>query len=314
MAHPHPFRFGVVAWDVPSGDAIRTLARRAESLGYATFAVDDHMFRPYGPFAALTAAADATTTIRVGTAVLANDFRHPVVMAKEAASLDALSGGRLELGLGTGYWRDDYALSGIPFDPPGVRVERLAEAVRVVKGAFGARPFSFAGRHYTVRDLDGQPKPVQRPHPPLLIGGGSRRILTLAAREADIVGINVRTTAAGGFDRPSLAPDAVAEKVAWVREAAGARFADLELHALVLLVAVTDRPLEAAEDALRTQGLTGQMSAADLLARPQTLLGSVAGIIEAVQERRERYGLSYLTVSDGAMEAFAPVVAALAGR
>ena len=314
MAHQRPFRFGVVAGDVPSCDTVRTLARRAEGLGYATFLVDDHVERPYGPFAALMAAAAATTTIRVGSAVLANDFRHPVMLAKEAATLDALSGGRLELGLGTGYWRADYELSGIAFDPPSVRVERLAEAVRVIKGAFGVGPFSFAGRHYTVRDLDGQPKPVQHPHPPLLIGGGSRRILTLAAREADIVGINVRTTAAGGFDRPSLGPDAVAKKVAWVREAAGERFADLELHALVLLVEVTDQPRQAAEDHLRERGLVGQVSATDLLARPQTLLGSVEGIIEAVQERRERYGLSYLTVFDPAMEAFAPVVAALAGR
>jgi len=260
------------------------------------------------------AAADATISIRVGSCVFGNDFRHPAVLAKEAASLDVLSGGRLELGLGTGYSRGDYAQPGIPFDPPGVRVARLAEAIRIVKAAFGDQPVSFTGQYYEVRDLDLRPKPVQRPHPPLLVGGGSRRVLALAAREADIVGINVRTTAEGGFDWGSLTPAATDRKVTWVREAARERFGRLELHTLAPFVALTTEPRTAAEAMMPDWGVADRVGVNELLATPHALLGTEDQVVEGLRARRERYGISYVTVFQPAMEVFAPVVARLAGR
>jgi probable F420-dependent oxidoreductase len=246
--------------------------------------------------------------------VLANDFRHPVVLAKEAASLDVLSGGRFEFGLGTGYARADHDQTGIPLDPPGVRVARVAEAVGIIKAAFSGGPVEIAGEHYTVRGFELRPKPVQRPRPPLLIGGGSRRILALAAREADIVGLNVRTTPEGHFDLPSTTPEATAQKVAWVREAAGERFAALELHALAPFVAVTDEPEPAVAAMLADWGLTALWGVELVLASPHALIGTEDQIVGKLLDRRERYGISYVTVCAPAMEAFAPVVARLAGR
>ena len=184
------------------------LARSAEALGYATFLVADHVHLSLAPIAALTAAAEATSTLRVGSYVFANDFRHPVLLAREAATIDVLSGGRLELGLGTGFWHADYEQLGLPLDPPGVRVARLGEALQILKGALaGEEPFSFSGAHYAVKDLVFRPQPVQRPRPPIAVGGGSRRLLALAAREADIVTVTARTTSGGGFDLTSRSAD-----------------------------------------------------------------------------------------------------------
>jgi probable F420-dependent oxidoreductase len=314
MTHPRPFRFGVLASGSPSREEWATLARRTEALGYDTLAINEHLDSPLAPIAAIAAAAEVTTRLRVGSCVFANDFRHPVILAKEAASLDVLSDGRFEFGLGTGYSRDDYAQSGIPLDPPGVRVARCAEAVRIIKAAFAGGPVDFAGAHHTVRGFELVPTPVQRPHPPLLLGGGGRRILTLAAQEADIVGINVRATAEGYFDLPSTTPEATAQKVAWVREAAGERFPALELHMLVPFVAVTDEPEPVAAAMLADWGLSELWRVEQLLASPHALIGTEDQIAGWVQERRERYGISYVTVYAPAMEAFAPVVARLAGR
>ena len=320
MHRLRPFRFGVLASGAASRQEWVALARRAEVLGYATVSVDDHFFRELAPIAAMATAAASTTTIRVGCAVFANDLRNPLVLAKEMASLDVLSDGRLELGLGTGYAREDYEWTGIPLDPPGVRVARLAEAVRLVKAFFGPGPVEFAGRYYTVRGLRPLPSPVQRPHPPILIGGGGRRMLELAVREADIVGINVRTTPAGAFDWASVTPAATDQKVAWVRAAAGARWDDLELHTLVPCVAVTDDPRRAAQGFIDRWGtvpgreMAGALTVDELLASPMALIGSEDRIVEALQERRARWGISYLSVFPSAIEAFAPVVARLAGR
>ena len=314
MPHHRPFRFGVLAFGSPSRGEWVALAQRAEALGYDTLSIDEHMDRPLAPFAALAAAAEATTRLRVGSCVFANAFRHPLVLAKEAASLDVLSGGRFEFGLGTGYARADYEQSGIPFDPPGVRVDRLTEAVRIISAAFAGGPVEVAGEHYAVRGFQLLPTPVQRPRPPLLIGGGSRRILALAAREADIVGINVRTTPEGHFDLPSISPAATAQNVAWVRAAAGERFAALELHTLVPFVAVTDEPESAAAAMLVDWGLTEVWGVEELLASPHALIGTEDQIVGWLQERRERYGISYVTVFAPAMEPFAPVVGRLTGR
>ena len=313
--HRHrPFRFGVLAFGGASRQAFVALARRSEALGYATFAMADHLDSTLAPIAAMATAAASTTALRIGCGVFANDLRNPVILAQEMASLDVLSDGRLELGLGTGYAREDYEGTGIPLDPPGVRVARLAEAVQLLKAFFSAGPVDFAGRYYTVRGLRPLPPPVQRPHPPILMGGGGRRMLELAVREADIVGINVRTTPAGAFDWASVTPEATDEKVAWVRAAAGPRWDDLELHTLVPCVAVTDDPRRAAQGFIDRWGMAGALCVDELLASPMALIGSEDRIVEALAERRERYGISYLSVFPEAIEAFAPVVARLASR
>jgi probable F420-dependent oxidoreductase len=182
--------------------------------------------------------------------VFGNDFRHPAVLAKEVATLDVLTDGRFELGLGTGYASDDYEKMGIQLQSPGIRVRRFEEAVHILKGLFADGAFTCEGDYYTIRDLDGLPKPVQKPHPPLLLGGGSKRILSFAAREAHIVGINPKTTSEGGLDFSSITPEATNQKIAWVQEAAGPRFSDIELNYLVFPV-VTDQRRQAAEQKLR---------------------------------------------------------------
>ncbi|MBV9282258.1 MAG: TIGR03621 family F420-dependent LLM class oxidoreductase [Chloroflexi bacterium] len=316
MSKYRPFRFGV---NVPpfgsiSGAEWKARAQKAEALGYATFLVPDHLFGTVAPLSALGAAAAVTTTIRLGTLVLGNDFRHPVMLAREAATIDVLSDGRLELGLGTGWLRPDYTQPGIPFDPPGVRVSRLEEAVHVVKGAFAAEPFSFSGTYYTIDDLAAQPKPLQPPHPPILIGGGSKRILSFAAREADIVSINIKTTPEGWTEPGSDRADATRQKVDWVRAAAGDRFPGLELNILITSLKVTDNRRRAAAEIVDHWRLPGRRPTVDeLLALPTTLIGTVDQIVDQLQEQRERYGLSYIIVWEP-MEEFAPIVERLAGR
>jgi probable F420-dependent oxidoreductase len=310
MPARRPFRFGAAAYRTDTSAAFAEYARRIEALGYATLGVGDH-FVPHwfavGP--ALTAIALATTTLRASCTVYANDFRHPALLAREVASIDVLSGGRLEFGIGAGWLKSDYDRTGIPFDPPGVRVARMEEAVAVIKGLWGDGPLTFAGRYYTITAMDGWPKPVQRPHPPVFIGGGGARLLRFSAREADIVGILARALPDGGQDLSWDSEAVLAEKVGWVREAAGARFDQLELAALIWQVVVTDDRRAAAESVAAARGLTP----AQVLASPYFLLGSVEQIVERLLAQRERHGLSYLTVYPDDVEAFAPVVARLAG-
>jgi probable F420-dependent oxidoreductase len=313
---PRPFRFGVLTGGAPAREAWLERVRQVEDLGYSTLVLADHVHTGLAPLAAMVAAAEATTTLRIGSHVFANDFRNPVLLAKEAASIDLLSGGRLELGLGTGFWRVDYDRTGIALDPPGVRVSRFAEAVQVIKRAFDDGPFSFAGTYYTIRDLDLRPKPVQRPRPPIVIGGGGRRMISLAAREADIVSIGARTTAEGGFDFSSISPEAFEEAVAWVRQAAGARADTLELSVLANQVEVSDEgPRKAAERQLvALRRFTDQVTVDQLLASPKAILGTVDDIVETLLARRRRYGLSYIVISGQAVAEFAPIVARLAGK
>ncbi len=313
MGQQHPFRFGIQVSGAPSREAWIATARKAEALGYSTLLVDDHLGNPLAPLPALAATAEVTTTLRIGTFVLANDFRHPVLLAREAATVDLLSDGRLELGLGTGYALPDYIQSGIPLDPPGVRVSRFAEAVQIIKGMFADTPLTFEGRYYSVHDLNGLPKPMQRPHPPILIGGGGQRMLSIAAREADIVSVNIKTTPAGAFDFSSLTAEATAQKLVWVHEAAGERFDALELNLLVPVVAITDNQRSAAEQMLRHWGIPAEaFSVEQVLESPSALLGSVDQIVETLQARRERSGFSYIVVWEP-IEQFAPIVARLAG-
>jgi probable F420-dependent oxidoreductase len=307
----HPFRFGLQCKGPPDGRAWQALARKVEDLGWSTLTVADHLDAGLAPVPALTAAADATTTLRLGTMVLANDYRHPVVVAKEAATLDLLSGGRLELGIGAGWQASDYQQAGLPFDRPGVRIERLGEAIEVLRGLWRPGSFSFDGAHYRIRDLDGRPAPARPGGPPVVVGGGGERILRLAARTADVVALNVNL-AAGVIDErafPDGVPAATERKLGWIREAAGERFATLELHTRIHLAMVTDDRAAAIEELAPAFGLTPR-DAADT---PHALLGTVEEICDQLVERRERWGLSYIGLSQDALEAFAPVVGRLAG-
>jgi probable F420-dependent oxidoreductase len=312
MAHPRRFRFGVQAHTAGNAEEWAALARKVEDLGYSTLFVPDHFGDQLAPMPALTAAADATTELRVGALVFDNDYRHPVVLAKEAATLDILSGGRLELGLGAGWMITDYEQAGLPYDPPGVRVDRMVEGLAVLKGMFAEGAFSYEGEHYTITGLDGLPKPLTKPHPPILIGGGGKRVLSIAAREADIVGINPNLKS-GAVDAES-ASDAVASaverKIGWVKEAAGDRFDDLELNCLVFFTIVTDDRTGMAERLAPAFGI----DPAEVPDIPHAFLGSVEEICEDLERRRERWGLSYFVVQADGLDALAPVVAKMAGN
>lgn len=311
MAHPRRFRFGVQTHNAATGEEWTELARKAEDLGYSTMFMPDHFGDQLAPVPALMAAAAVTTTLRVGTLVLDNDYKHPLVLAKELATIDRLSGGRLEVGLGAGWMATDYAESGIPHDPPAVRVDRFEEGLAVVKGLFGPDPLTFEGDHYRITGHQGLPKPVQQPRPPILIGGGKRRMLNIAGREADIVGINP-TMPNGAADADAARSGTAAEtdrKLSWVREGAGDRYADLEINLLNFGCFVTDDRESVAEQFAPLFGLPVE----ELLAFPHALVGTVDQIIESIHERRERWDASYIVVQHDAIDAMAPVVAALTG-
>ena len=305
------FRFGVMAPSASSADAYRETARKAEALGYSTLYVPDHFVdHPFGPFPAMAMAAEATSTLRVGSLVLGNDYRHPVVLARDAATLDLLSGGRLELGIGAGWMTVDYEKAGIPLDSASVRIARLAEALAIVKGLTADGPFSFVGDHYTITELDGMPKPVQQPLP-IVIGGGGRKVLTLAAREADIIGINgnLKSGKPGDPDQaPNMNPTNTDEKLAWVREAAGPRYHDIEIQAFAGFVLFTDDPLGMAT----AMAPAFETTADDVLDSPVGLVGTVESMIETLERRRERWDMTYHVVGAEHLDQFAPVVARLA--
>lgn len=318
MATLHRFRFGVICEQMSSAEEWVTKARRAEQLGYSTFFIRDHFIpEPFGnqfaPMIALMAAADATRTLRLGSLVLDNDYRHPVMLAKEAATLDVLSNGRFELGLGAGWARAEYQQANMPFDPPGTRVSRLEEAIHVLKGLFAREPLTYSGTYYTVSQINGYPKPVQQPHPPILIGASGKRMLAIAAREANIIGVMNGDFSTGvEIDDPlKRSPEATAQKIDWIRQAAGDRFDQIELSMIIGPVLASDR-LQQAEQRARANQWSG-VSPVDVLAMPSIFIGSVEQVVEQMNERRERYGFSYYIVSDAVMDAFAPVVARLTG-
>jgi probable F420-dependent oxidoreductase len=307
----HKFRFGVQTSRAKSGEAWREKARKIEDLGYSTLFVPDHFDDQFTPTPALQAAADATSTLRIGGMVFDNDYRHPLVFAKEAATMDVLSDGRYELGIGAGWMETDYVAAGMTYDRPGVRIERLKESLAIIKGLFGEGPVSFKGKHYTINEHNGTPKPVQKPHPPILVGGGGKRVLSLAAGEADIVGVNfnlapgrVNTEVMNTGDATSTA-----EKIRWIREAAGARFDEIELNVTVFVSIVTDDQAGMVERVAPGFG----MSKDDVLASPHAVIGSAGQIVETLQKRREEFGFSYVVFSGDGFEALAPVVKQLAG-
>ena len=308
----HRFRFGVQAPGAPDRRAWADLARKAEDLGYDVLSVADHLRDQFATTPALMAAADATTTLRVGSIVYCNDLHHPAVLAKEAATLDLLSDGRLELGMGAGWMVEDYTASGVTMDTAGVRIERLEEAVRIVKALFGPDPVDFEGRHYRIDGLVGAPQPVQRPNPPIFLGGGGKRMLSLAGREADIVGLNIdmRSGRIGTESGATATAEATLDKLGWVADAAGDRFGEIEVQVRVELAAVTDDP----EGLAAALGPAFGLTAEEALASPHALAGPVERIVDVCEERRQRFGISYVTVPVEAIDEMAPVVAALAGR
>lgn len=306
-----PFRFGVQLSNASSGAAWRNLARTIEGLGYSTLFIPDHFDDQLGPLVALTVAAEVTTDLRVGSLVFGNDYRHPIVLAKEIATLDLMSEGRVEFGLGAGWMTTDYVQSGIPDDPPGVRITRMAESLAVMKSLWSTGAATFEGEHYRISGAVGAPLPRTRPHPPIIIGGGGKRVLGIAAREADIVGVN--PSLAAGYVGPEVLATTTAEyydeRIGWIREAAGDRFADLELQVLTFLVQIVPDREDATDRLAQMMGVTARQ----VEGSPIALIGTVDQITERLVERRERFGFSYVVIHETEMEAFAPVVAALAG-
>jgi probable F420-dependent oxidoreductase len=314
-----PIRFGTTAGRADSAETLRTLARRAEELGYSTFGLADHFMIPFAPLVAGMAAADATTAVRIGQVVLASDFRHPAVLAKELATLDVLSGGRVEIGIGAGWMRDEFDAAGIPFDAPSVRIERLEEAVTVLKRLFADEPCTFDGHHFTLAALDGLPKPVQRPHPPIMIGGGGRKVLSVAARQADIIQVLpgvIRGVAA--LDATQFAARSYREKVEWIRDAAGARFHSIELGTLLMHVAVTDDVDRARDDFLAqfpADAVQDDATRAELLASPVVAIGTIDEVCDRLMATRDEFGFSYFsTPVGGTPDVLASVIDRLDGR
>lgn len=319
-----PFRFAVQSFSATSAGEWCERARRVEALGYSALHLADHILGPgevieaahhpvqeLAAVPAMAAAAAATQTLRVGCRVFCVDYRHPAVLAKETATLDLLSEGRIEIGLGAGWLRGEYESLGIPFDPAGVRIERLEEVVDLLKAHFAGEPLDIAGKHVTARGYAGVPKPAQAPHPPIMIGGGSRRILELAGRKADIVSFNFNNRAG------MLGPDGVQnstdektrEKLAWVQAGAGPRFDDLEFEIGAYFTFVGAAGDGAAKGMAGAFGLTVD----EMRRHPHGLFGSAEAICEELERRREALGTNYVTVPDNAIESFAPIVSKLAG-
>lgn len=310
MPNSRPFKFGAKATKAESGKEWADLARQAEDLGYVSFQIDDHFGSQLAPLPAAMAAAAATSSIKVGPLVAGNDFRNPVVLAKEAATIDMLSDGRFLLGVGAGWLKQDYAVAGIDQADAATRIDRLSEAIQIFRGVWSAEPFSFSGTHYTVAETTGYPKPVSRI--PLLIGGGGQKVLSLAARHADIVGINPKIVGRSINPRSmaTAAADVVDEKLGWVKAAAGDRFDSLELQLQVFVTIVTDEPMASAEKLAPAFGLPPEV----VLQAPYFQIGSVSKIKENLLELREHWGISYIAFQGDATQAMAPVVADLAGK
>jgi probable F420-dependent oxidoreductase len=272
----------------------------------------DHFTDQLAPVPALMSVADATSNLRIGALVWDNDYKHPVVLAKELATMDLLSDGRLELGIGAGWMISDYEQSGIPYERAGLRIDRMIEGIDVMKGCFAEGAFSYAGKHYTITNYNGSPKPIQAPCPPILIGGGGKRVLTYAAQVADIIGINA-TMSAGAVGPEAISTmtaEAVDEKVDIVRDAVGSRINHVEMNIRAFMVNITDDAAGAISRLAKGIGVEERMVAET----PFALMGPPSKLIEDLIARRERWGFSYVIVGGEDIEKFAPVVAALSGK
>jgi len=328
MSHK-PFRFSVQSFNTDSPASWRELIAKTEALGYSTFFLADHflsrgpaMDATYHPpqllaaIPAIAMALEQTRTLRVGCRVFCNDYHLPVILAKEAATLDYLSGGRLEFGIGAGWIRNEYEAVNLPFDAFPERLSRLAEFVHAYKAFMAGEPLDIDGESIRWSGFSGTPAPAQQPWPPLMIGGGSRKILEFAGREADIVSLNFNNRAGmlGPDGMASGLAGATARKIEWIKNGAGSRFGELELEIGAYNTIITDQQQPTAAAIGEALG----MSAGDILSHPHCLIGSVDYICEELERRREAYGISYVAVLDDGennmVEAFAPVVARLAGR
>jgi probable F420-dependent oxidoreductase len=312
MPDARRLRFAVQLLAAPDGPGWATLARQAEDSGFDVVSLPDHLGEQFAPLPALTAAACATTRLRLSMFVLANDMRHPGVLAKEVATLDVLSGGRVELGLGAGWDRAEYAALGLPFDRPSVRIARLEEAVGAIRALLAGEAVSQQGEHYQLQGLSVRPRPVQAGGVPIVLGGGGRKMLSLAGRLGDIVSVAAENN--GRNDPSVLGPGitraVVENQVGWVRDAAGARFDRIELNLRVRMAAIgVDREEEA-----RSGAVGMDCSADDLLGSPFCLLGRVDEVADQLLRTRDELGFSYFTISQRHMEQMAPVVERVAGR
>jgi probable F420-dependent oxidoreductase len=318
-----PIRFGFTGGASSKKAKLLESARTVEALGYSTYGLADHFVRPFAPLIAGQAVADATTTLRITQTVLAQDFREPAVLAKELATLDVFSDGRLQVGLGAGWLQQEYEDASMRFESASVRIERLEETAIILTGLFGDEPFSFPGAHYRIHELQGRPTPVQRPRPPIMIGGGGKKVLGVAARQADIV--QLMPSNRGGrtsLDPSQFSAPAIEEKIGWIRDAAGSRFDDIELSAQLIECAVTDRPQQHLSDlAERIAGVIEHMGGGridlgedDLRRCPIVAVGPLDEVCEQLVDTRDRYGISYFTAPiEARPEALDSVVERLAG-
>lgn len=292
-----PFRFSLLTGGASTKQAWIDKVCQAENLGYDSILFSDHVFNAMSPIAALAAAAGVTSRLRLGSYMFGNDFHHPLHLAQDAATIDVLSNGRFDFGLGTGYMNMDYAQLGIPLDAPIERINRLAESIRVIKEYFRCQPFTFEGKYYQIKAEAVSPKPVQRPHPTILMGGGGKRMIQLAAREANVVSFNPRTTRDGWFDFSSLSPEATDQKLQWFLEAAGERAGEIELSAIVPLVKITLHEREAfgALEKLRSDfNISDEHLTLDQTREsPHILVGSAAEVEDKLHQNRERFGISH---------------------
>jgi probable F420-dependent oxidoreductase len=310
-----PFSFLADAFEATSARELGERARAAEDLGVTTFILPDHLIPQLAPVPYLATVAALTDRMRISAFVHNNDLRHPAVLAQELASLDVLSGGRLDVAIGAGWNEPEYRAIGLPFDPIRVRQARLAEAIAVLKGCFGPEAFSFSGEHYTITDYDAYPKPVQRPHVPFFIGGGARPTLELAAREADIVGLAPRILSGQRADPRSMTWAAAEEKIGWVREAAGDRFDDLSFNVYpsgAPIIVTDDLRGEARKVIDRMKERTGiELTEQEIIDSPHIFIGSIDRFVEKFSELRERLGVNSFLV--GSLDELGPVVERLAG-
>ncbi|MEE2768920.1 MAG: TIGR03621 family F420-dependent LLM class oxidoreductase [Actinomycetota bacterium] len=319
------FRFGCQAYSPNNGTEWFDTARKAEDLGYSTLHVADHYFGP-GPameeashplqtvacIPAMMAAATTTESIKIGSRVICVDYHHPVVLAKELATIDLLSDGRLEAGFGAGWVASEYTAMGIPMDRPGVRIDRMVEVVEMSRSFFAGEVLDVEGEHVTAKDMQAVPSSPQKAGPRIMIGGGSARVLRTAGRLADIVSINFDNSAGkiGSHGIGSGTADGTAQKLAWIREGAGDRFDELEVEIGAYFTTVTDQSAATTETMAKGLGLTTEA----LASHPHTLIGSIDEICEKLEQRRDELGISYVTVGVSAIEDFAPVVERMTGR
>lgn len=310
-----PFRFLAEPSGIIDGKTLAERARHAEAIGIDVLVKSDHLIDLLAPIPAMATIAAATERLRISAFVFNNDLRHPAVLAQDLATLDVLSNGRLEIGLGAGWNEPEYKAIGLPFDPVGVRVSRMEESITIIKGLLGDGPFSFDGKHYTITEMDGQPKPIQRPHPPFFIGGGGRRTLSVAGREAEIVSLAPRLLSEQRGDPRSITWAATEEKLDWVREAAGERFGRLEFNVYPSqwpIVVTDDLRGEARKVIDKMRSRTGvELTEDEVIASPNIFIGSVDRFVEKFRELRERLGISSFMV--GEIDELAPVVERLAG-